>query len=147
AGHPLNPRRGRPPARDLWVAIESVHAVTYFAPECRTALKDAGLRGFWAGSSAARSAPLGRVGTGPVAAAFFNFHPAMVAKAVPGCWDTVAPETVCRVRAIAAAEGLGAVWRVEARSALLASLPLLRRATEGCDGAGRVLAASNRSLW
>ncbi len=71
----------------------------------------------------------------------------MVAKAVPGCWETVAPETLCRVRAIAAADALGEVCRTTSRSALLASLPLLRRATEGCDGAGRVMAGANRSLW
>jgi hypothetical protein len=71
----------------------------------------------------------------------------MVAKAVPACWETVAPETLCRVRAIAAAEALGEVCRTDARSALLASLPLLRRAAEGCDGAGRVMAGANRSLW
>ena len=71
----------------------------------------------------------------------------MVARAVPGCWDVVAPETLCRVRAIAAAEALGEVCGVEARSALLASLPLLRRAVAGCDGAGRVMAGANRSLW
>ena len=82
-----------------------------------------------------------------MAAAFFNFHPAMVARAVPACWDVVAPETLCRVRAIAAAEALGEVCRVEARSALLAALPVLRRAAAGCDGAGRVMAGANRSLW
>jgi Helix-turn-helix family len=82
-----------------------------------------------------------------VAAAFFNFHPAMVARAVPGCWDVVAPSTLCRVRAIAAADVLGEVCGVEARSSLLAALPLLRRAVAGCDGAGRVLAGANRSLW
>ena len=82
-----------------------------------------------------------------MAAAFYNFHPAMVAKAVPGCWDVVAPGTLCRVRAIAAAEALAEVCRVEARSALLAALPLLRRAVARCDGGGRVLAGANRSLW
>jgi hypothetical protein len=71
----------------------------------------------------------------------------MVARAVPDCWEIVAPETLCRVRAIAAAEALGEVCGVAARSALLGSLPLLRRAVEGCDGAGRVLAGANRSLW
>ncbi len=84
---------------------------------------------------------------GPVAAAFFNFHPDMVGMAVPGCWDVVAPETLCRVRAIAASDALGEVCRVEARSALLAALPLLRRAVAACDGAGRVMAGANRSLW
>jgi Helix-turn-helix family len=82
-----------------------------------------------------------------VAAAFFNFHPAMVARAVPSCWDVVEPETLCRVRAIAAAEALAEVCATASRSALLAALPLLRRAVEGCDGAGRVMAGANRSLW
>ena len=71
----------------------------------------------------------------------------MVAKAVPGCWEAVAPETLCRVRAIAAADALGEVCSTASRSALLASLPLLRRVAEGCDGAGRVMAGANRSLW
>ena len=71
----------------------------------------------------------------------------MVARAVPGCWDAVAPETLCRVRAIAAAEVLGEVCDVGARSALLGALPLLRRVAEGCGCPGRVLAAANRSLW
>ena len=87
------------------------------------------------------------MGAGPVAAAFFNFHPDMVGRAVPGCWDVVAPETLCRVRAIAASEALGEVCRVEARSVLLAALPLLRRAVAACDGAGRVMGGANRSLW
>ena len=59
----------------------------------------------------------------------------------------MAPETLCRVRAIAAAEALGDLCSVEARSALVAALPLLRRAVAGCDGDGRVMAAANRSLW
>jgi hypothetical protein len=129
------------------VATESIHAVTYFSPTSRTSLQETGLRGFWAGYFAARGAPMGRVGAGPVTAAFFNFAPAMVSKAVPGCWDVVAPAVLCRVRAIAAADALGELCGVEARSALLAVLPLLRRATASSDGAGRPLAGANRSLW
>jgi hypothetical protein len=131
------------------VALETVHAVTYFDPGCRAALREAGLRGFWAGYFAGRAAPLGRVGAGPVTAAFYNFHPAMVAKAVPGCWDAVAPLTLCRVRAIAASEALGEACSAATRSNLLAALPLLRRAVAvaGCDGAGRTMAAANRGLW
>ena len=110
-------------------------------------MRDAGLRGFWMGYFAARAAPLGRVGPGPVTAAFFNFAPAMVVRAVPQCWDLVAPETLCRVRAIAAAEALGELCRVEARSALIGALATLRRAVAHADVAGRPLAAPNRSLW
>jgi hypothetical protein len=82
-----------------------------------------------------------------VTAAFFNFAPQMVARAVPGCWDVVAPETLCRVRAIAAADALGEVCGSRSRSELVAALPLLRRAVAGCDAAGRPLAGANRSLW
>ncbi len=121
--------------------------MTYFAPACRGALRDTGLRGFWAGYFAARAAPLGRVGTGPVAAAFYNFLPAMVARAVPGCWEVVAPAILCRVRAIAAADALNEACSVSARSDLVAVLPLLRQAVAHSDGAGRVLASANRTLW
>ena len=82
-------------------------------------MREAGLPGFWSGYFAWRAAPLGPVGPGPVAAAFFNFRPGMVARAVPACWDAVAPETLCRVRAIAAAETLSEVCGVEARSGLV----------------------------
>jgi hypothetical protein len=82
-----------------------------------------------------------------VTGAFFNFHPSMVARAVPACWEAVAPETLCRVRAIAAADALSEVCGVAARSDLVARLPLLRRAVAGCAVPGRVMAAANRSLW
>ena len=119
----------------------------YFAPDCRAALRETGLRGFWSGYFAARAAPLGRVGSGVVAAAFYNFHPRLVEAAVPECWDVVAPGTLCRVRAIAAAEALADLCGVESRSALVGALPLLRRAAAGCAGGGRVMAAANRPLW
>ena len=48
-------------ARDAWLRIESINAVTYFAPESRDAAKSAGLRGFWMGYFAFRAAPLGAV--------------------------------------------------------------------------------------
>jgi hypothetical protein len=48
-------------ARALWHAIEPLHAVTYFAPECVEANRTLGLRGFWMGYFGARAAPLGEV--------------------------------------------------------------------------------------
>jgi hypothetical protein len=105
------------------------------------------LRGFWSGYFAARAAPLGPVGAGVVTAAFYNFAPTMVARAVPGCWDVVAPPTLCRVRAIAAADALAQLCGVEARSTLVGALPLLRRALAGCDASGRVMGGANRNLW
>jgi hypothetical protein len=71
----------------------------------------------------------------------------MVARAVPGCWDVVAPATLCRVRAIAAAEALSEICGTEARSSLIGVLGVLRRAVGGAEVSGRALAAANRSLW
>jgi hypothetical protein len=87
------------------------------------------------------------VSAATVAAAFYGFHPAMVERAVPACWDVVAPETLCAVRASAAAAALGELCSTGARTGLATSLPLLGRAQEALDGAGRVLAGANRSLW
>ena len=40
-------------ARSMWILFEPIHAVTYFAPEARSAFEQAGLRGFWRGTSRA----------------------------------------------------------------------------------------------
>ena len=82
-----------------------------------------------------------------VTAAFYNFEPTMVGRAIPGCWDVVAPITLCRVRAIAAAEAIAEACSVEARSELVAALPLLRRVVAGAEGSGRLMAGANRNLW
>jgi hypothetical protein len=36
-----------PFARQLWRRLETIHAVTYFAPESLAAAQDLGVRGFW----------------------------------------------------------------------------------------------------
>jgi hypothetical protein len=133
---------GRPTADGRWVALESVHAVTYFAPTCRQVLSDAGLKGFWAGYFAARAAPLGAVEGGPVVAAFYNFHPAMVQKAIPACWDVVDPARLALDRAAAAAHALELLDCAE----LVHALPSLRAASARCPTEGRMLAAANQAL-
>jgi hypothetical protein len=138
---------GRVTARELWVVAESVHAVTYFAPAALESLRHAGLKGFWAGYFAARAAPLGAVGAAPVAAAFFNFDPAMVRRAVPSCWAVVDPATLTVRRAEAAAGVLSDICAAGTREALVAALPILRRAAAGCAGEGRPLTGANRELW
>ena len=65
-----------------------MHAVTYFAPEARAAFDGLGFRGFWMGYFAARSAPFGVVPTEVVTAAFYNFAPQRVAKALPAAWSS-----------------------------------------------------------
>jgi hypothetical protein len=85
-------------ARHMWTLFEPVHAITYFCPEARSAFEIAGLRGFWRGYFAGRSAPLGPVAAAPVVASFFNFAPAMVSRALPSVWDLVTPEQALATR-------------------------------------------------
>ncbi|HEY3843713.1 MAG TPA: hypothetical protein VGL48_10730 [Acidimicrobiales bacterium] len=106
-----------------------------------------GLKGFWATYFTARAAPLGRVGAGPVAAAFYNFHPAMVERAVPACWDALDPVEVTVRRATAASEALRAACSDEALGELVAALPELRAAAGPCTSPGRVLGSANSALW
>jgi hypothetical protein len=129
------------------VALESLHAVTYFARPCRHALRDSGLVGFWNGYFAARAAPLGRVGAGPVCAAFFNFEPAMVAVSVPACWDVADPAGLAVVRAEAAAAALAEACPPAALDRAVAALPSLRLASSRCASAGRMLTGANAALW
>jgi hypothetical protein len=136
-------------ARDLWHLIETVHAVTYFAPSCRDAAKAAGYRGFWMGYFACRSAPLGPVGPGVVVAAFANFEPSMVARALPDAWDFAAPEVAVEARAAAAADALrrcldGEEGSLEATAERLQGV--LDRAVEAADPTGRPLFAANREV-
>src|SRR6476659_1382105 len=93
-------------ARVIWRGLEHLHAVTYFAPECRDAPAALGLRGFWRGYFAGRAAPIGAVPAGVVEATFFNFHPTMVRNAVPAVWDVAPPSQLVRARATGAAAAL-----------------------------------------
>ena len=54
----------------MWTLFEPVHAVTYFAPEARSAFEAAGLRGFWRGYFAGRAAPLGPASAAVITASF-----------------------------------------------------------------------------
>ena len=144
----------------MWTLFEPIHAVTYFTAEARSAYERAGLRGFWRGYFAGRAAPLGVAGagsaaapTGPasaasaavVAASFFNFAPAFVARAIPGVWELITPEEALRVRLAGAAESLGRLLAGQEAEAAVAA-DLLWRAIDELDCSGRVLAAANAAL-
>ncbi len=129
----------------MWTLFEPVHAVTYFAPEARAATEDAGLRGFWRGYFAGRAAPLGPAGPAVVGASFYNFSPAMVARAIPAVWELISPADALRTRlagAVAALRPLLAGLDAEVTQAA----DLLGRAAGELDCSGRVLAAANAAL-
>lgn len=133
------------PARTLWWLLEHLHAVTYFDPGCREAASQAGLRGFWMGYFGCRAAPMGAVGPGLVEAAFFNFSPAMVRRAIPDAWGFCAPAALVEVRRRAAAAALRRlVPGVEAVAD--AARSLLDAAVRDAPGSGRPLFCANRDL-
>jgi hypothetical protein len=89
---------------------------------------------------------LGAVGAATVSAAFYNFHPAMVAKAVPACWEVVTPADLAVQRTIAAGDALAQLCSPDSLHQLSAALPLLRRAVEHCGRDGRTMTGANRTL-
>jgi hypothetical protein len=132
-------------ARRMWERIETIHAVTYFAPECIAANQALGLKGFWMGYFASRAAPLGPVRGGVVEALFFNFHGDMVRRAIPDAWTFATPAAIVDARQEAAAGALRAV--APKAEALAASLVAeLRAVVERGHGEGRALFAANRAL-
>jgi hypothetical protein len=132
-------------ARAMWTMFEPVHDVTYFAPEALGAFTEAGLRGFWRGYFAGRSAPLGSTRASVVAASFFNFAPSFVARAIPGVWDLITPQEAIAVREAGAAASLRRLLGGREAEAAKAA-DLLWRVAEELDFAGRVLAAANAEL-
>jgi hypothetical protein len=134
------------PARALWWLFEPVHALTYFSPEGRAAYEAVGLRGYWRGYFGGRSAPLGAVDAAPVVAAFFNFAPSMVGRALPDVWDRAAPEAALAARVEGATAALARVLENVKPDLIDRSVELLERAVDGLDCSGRVLAAANAAL-
>ncbi|GAA0583871.1 SCO6745 family protein [Actinomadura livida] len=132
-------------ARDMWKVVEPLHAVTYFSEECRTANKEAGLKGYWMGYFGSRGAPLGAVSAGAIEATFFGFHPARVRRAVPDAWGFAPPERILAVRGEAAARAMRRAFPgIEDVAA--AAAPRLHEAVLAADGGGRALFAANRGL-
>lgn len=131
-------------ARRLFDRIEPVHSVTYFAPEARAALDGLGYRGFWAGYFAARSAPFGKVPPEVVTAAFYNFVPERVAKALPAAWEVASPADALWARETSAVAALRRYEVTDEDAATVADLAA--RTLIHADVGGRTLFAANRAL-
>ena len=135
-------------ARSVWQFGEPVHAVIYYAPERRAATDELGLKGGWMSYFGCRAAPLGAVEAPVVAALFFNFKPAMVARAIPDAWHYASPGALLDAR-IGAMDG--ALRRVlgddVARSSAVArAAELASAAVDSCEMTGRAMGAANQAV-
>ncbi|GAB3479065.1 SCO6745 family protein [Nocardiopsis coralliicola] len=138
-------------ARAAWAALEPVHAQAYFTPEGQQVYAAAGLDNPLAAYVAPRAAPMGAVGAGPVAAAFYNFNPAAIGSVVPRVWEKVSPDEALAARWKAVDAGLRAhLGDAMADSAEIAeAAQLARRAAEGLSresAAGRPLYAAHADV-
>lgn len=132
-------------ARRLFDRLEPIHACTYFSAESAAQMQSLGLKGFWPGYFAARSAPLGVVSAEVVSAVFYNFAFAEVARAVPSVWATATPEQVLRAREDGASEALRR-YGITDDAGLPVAAELLAEAAATAPLDGRPLFAANRAL-
>ncbi len=134
-------------AHALWPAFETIHATFYFAPEAVEAYKTLGVKGGWMWYFASRAAPMGAASPGLVTAVFYNFHPAMVARALPDAWALATPEDVlaARLRVVDAALRRLLPEHIDTPG-LVEAVALAREAAEAPALSGRPLYGALRSL-
>ncbi|SNY71936.1 SCO6745 family protein [Paractinoplanes atraurantiacus] len=137
------------PQRRAWRVTEPIHAMIYFVPEAPERYAELGV-GPIDGYFAARGAVFGPTGPELVTATFYNFNPALVARALPAVWDKTDPAAMVRARLDAAGaaltRGLGAETLASPEMAEAAALA--RRAAEAAAGwpQGRPLFAAHLGL-
>jgi hypothetical protein len=132
-------------ARRMWVRFEPYHDATYFTPESRAAADAVGAKGGWMGYFAMRAAPLGAVPPELVISTFYNFHPAMVRRAIPDAWGIAEPDVFLAAR-LAGVDG--ALRRLLGPDVvdgpeLAEAAELAGRAADAATTVGRPLAAAN----
>ncbi|GAB7029515.1 hypothetical protein AB0G35_31815 [Streptomyces sp. NPDC021749] len=132
-------------ARSLWLMTEPLHAVCYFDEKCRALGKDLGLKGFWMGYFASRTAPLGAVEPAAATAVLGVFAPGMVARALPAAWSLAGPAHILDERGSRAAQALRRIDpELEHRTTDL--LPPLQTLVDQAPATARPLFAANRAL-
>jgi hypothetical protein len=129
--------------RSFWQAIEIIHDVVYFAPDTKQRFEALGLKGYWMGYFASRSAALGTPTPELVIALFHGFAPRMVHRALPDAWSMASRDDVLATRYDLARDALASG---------LADADVERLAKEltsiwtSLDFAGKGLAAAHASL-
>ncbi|MFF9143468.1 hypothetical protein ACF1BN_01215 [Streptomyces sp. NPDC014861] len=140
----LPPRAGR----RCHNALNPLHSTLYFSPDLDREFGALGLTDTAAVRLAARSAPLGAVGSGTVAATFYNYKAELLARHLPGVWETASPAAVldARLRTVDATlrRLLGEEAVASPEMAEAAGLAL--RAAEACTRHGRPLYSANADL-
>ncbi|GGT11899.1 SCO6745 family protein [Streptomyces purpureus] len=127
--------------------LNPIHSTHYFSPDCDREFAEIGITDGAAARLAARSAALGAVGAGTVAAAFYNYNHDLLGRHLPAVWRVASPEEVldARLRVVDATlrRVLGdAVESAEMKEAARLALT----ATEACTRHARPLYSAHADL-
>ncbi|MFG2639953.1 hypothetical protein ACGFYP_03080 [Streptomyces sp. NPDC048370] len=140
----LPPRAGR----RCHHMLNPMHSTVYFSPDLDTEFQALGFEDPSAMRLASRSAAMGAVGAGTVAAAFYNYNVELLARHLPAVWDIASPAEVgaARLRAVDTTlrRLLGEEAIASAEMAEAAELAL--RATEACTRHARPLYSAHADL-
>ncbi|MFC8506489.1 hypothetical protein ACFU3J_23065 [Streptomyces sp. NPDC057411] len=140
----LPPLAGRRCAHQL----NLLHAPLFFSPDLDVEFKELGIEDPNARRLAARSAPLGAVGAGTVAATFYNYHHDLLARHLPAVWESASPAAVLDARLRVMDTTLRRLLGAEALDSpeMAEAAELALRATEGCTRHARPLYSGNADL-
>lgn len=127
----------------FWRAVETIHDVVYFAPDAQRRYEALGLKGWWMGYVVSRAGALGTPPPEVVVAAFHNFAPAIIHRALPDGWAMAEREEVLAERLSLARDVLTPVLAGHDVVGLADRLALV---VHGLDLAGKPLAAAEASL-
>ncbi|MDP9066768.1 MAG: hypothetical protein M3N53_00275 [Actinomycetota bacterium] len=134
-------------ARRTWQLLEPYHAVVYFDPKAKAIYESIGLKGYWMGYFASRSAAMGATVPEVVVATFYNFHPRMVHRALPDAWRFSTPEAVLEARYQLAHTALDRALAGKLGSReIVGAAEIAREIALGCRPEGRPLYAAHAAL-
>jgi hypothetical protein len=130
-------------SRPFWRAIEAIHDVVYFAPDEGERYAALGLKGYWMGYVASRSAALGTPGPSLVTALFHGFAPSLITRALPDAWTFADRSAILANRYDLARTSLAPALGTIDVAKIARDLTIV---SERLDVAGRPLAAAHRDL-
>ncbi|MFF6773166.1 hypothetical protein ACFY8W_06325 [Streptomyces sp. NPDC012637] len=128
--------------------VNLLHATLFFSPDLDVVFKELGFEDGSAIRLAARSAPLGAVGAGTVAATFYNYNHGFLARHLPAVWETASPAEVLDARLRAMDTTLRRLLGEDAVASpeMAEAADLAMRAAEACTRHARPLYSGNADL-
>ena len=129
--------------RSFWQAVEVIHDVVYFAPDTKQRYEAIGLKGYWMGYVASRSAALGTPAPEVVIALFHGFAPRLIRRAIPDAWSMASRDDILATRLDLARDALAPGLAESDVERLAKELTAI---WTSLDYAGKGLAAAHASL-